>query len=360
MVGVECMKISHSAKEKFDTCGELYRLHYIENLRTTSIESPLIFGIALDEALNSILLGQSDGISEFEMAWYSQKLNNEDVKLQRNSNIRFFKNDLLFNLLTKDDIQFLKNTDHYPENKIIPNLKRITSNFQGLKQTFDCPEDLLFFNTACWLSMRRKGLLFLKTYREEIYPQFDKVLAVQRQINIDTYDEKDKIFGIVDFVATLKSNPKEAIIFDNKTSSKPYPKNSVEVSKQLPLYVWALHNEFNVSKAGYVVLNKNIEQKTSSTCSKCGASHESTRKKICDVNKCKGGIVTKELDGIDNSNVSWQLLVDNVDLDKTNDLLDQYGIVLDKIHEKQFDKNLNSCNNQFGRRCAFFDLCHGK
>ena len=49
-------RISHRGKETFLQCGEKYRLHYIERLRSPILASPLFLGKSFDEALNVLLL----------------------------------------------------------------------------------------------------------------------------------------------------------------------------------------------------------------------------------------------------------------------------------------------------------------
>lgn len=49
------IQLSHSAAEKFNTCGAMYKYHYIDRIRPIAFGSALGFGGAFDEALNELL-----------------------------------------------------------------------------------------------------------------------------------------------------------------------------------------------------------------------------------------------------------------------------------------------------------------
>ena len=59
-------KISHSAWSKYLVCPKLYDLHYNQKLRPKGTTSALLFGSAIDAALNVMLLKTGDPYEEFK------------------------------------------------------------------------------------------------------------------------------------------------------------------------------------------------------------------------------------------------------------------------------------------------------
>jgi hypothetical protein len=59
-------KISYSAYKKYTTCPKMYEYHYNQKLRPTGTSSSLLFGSAMDEALNALLLNTGDPHETFK------------------------------------------------------------------------------------------------------------------------------------------------------------------------------------------------------------------------------------------------------------------------------------------------------
>ncbi len=58
------IRLSHSALEKFKLCPTQDKLHYIDKVRSTKLGSAVIFGSAIDEALNNLLETKMDPVPD--------------------------------------------------------------------------------------------------------------------------------------------------------------------------------------------------------------------------------------------------------------------------------------------------------
>lgn len=289
-------KISHSAKEKYLTCGKMYDLHYNQKIRSKFVSSALVWGSAIDVAINGLLEGKS--VQEcnmiFETAWYSAIINNEEIILSSSHIVQYYKADCNVDLLNEDDIKVLNFFTKDSKMDVKSILFIIVENL-GREMEFASENDLKLFQKAAWLSLRQKGLMFIKTYSEKIIPLFNEIVKIQVPVELNDESGNAKINGFADFIATLKTAPDVRIIFDNKTASKPYKQDSVETSEQLALYNFVLSEQYNTSMAGYIVLNKNPKKLVHSrTCFKCKKDYSTTSRKIvCDNKKCNGNIYEK-------------------------------------------------------------------
>jgi hypothetical protein len=53
-----------------------------------------------------------------------------------------------------------------------------------------------------------------------------------------------------------------------------------------------------------------------------------------------------------------QLIVDQIPLDKQEEVVDNIGVVNDAINTGIITPNWDACDNDFGRSCIYKDLCH--
>lgn len=264
-------RLSHSAKEKYEQCPYKYYLHYVMKYRSSLQSSALCFGNALDIALNSLLEGSEDYQSVFDHEWDKYK--------EMIDSIEFYKSDLDLSLLTKED-------------------KTLSNQMQN------------------FISLKKKGHLLLEAYKLEIFPKIKSVISVQGEVNILGYDEEgietgDSIYGKLDLIAMIEKSDGVVVkaLLDNKTTSEPYPKNSVRSKDQLALYASGFND---IDWFGYLTLNK--------------------------------------------KSFKTQILIDTIDQEKKNRVLESFVEVLDKIKNNCFDKNTKSCY-AFGRRCEFYSHC---
>ncbi len=271
------MKISISGKDKYDSCSEMYRLHYIEKIRPIAQSSALVFGSALDNALNELLE------KKISLSGTKELFLNEWDKYETVDNITYFKSDLDETLLTKMDRETFTSDDYHRPN---------------------------------WLSMRAKGLRLIDIYHQEILPRIVNVRTVQKTISIKGSDSSgnetdDEITGIIDLEADIKTDSGQIVhaILDNKSTSTPYPKNSVLTKHQTALYTFAT----GVKHAGFLTMNK----KTFKT----------------------------------------QCIIDVVPEELQEQVINEFIDVIDKIKNDQFEKNQKNKCFMFGKRCDYYNLC---
>jgi hypothetical protein len=207
-------RLSHSAVDKYEQCPYKYYLHYVMKYRSSLQSSALVFGNALDIALNSMLDGKDDYREVFDSEWNKYE-SQADV-------IQYYNSDLDASLLLPEELE----------------LDKPMQNF---------------------ISLRRKGYRLLDAYKAEIFPSIKKVISIQEEINISGYDEEgnateDSIYGKIDLIAMIEHNGEvKKALLDNKTTSQPYPKTAVVKKDQLALY----SNGFlDIDYFGYLTLNK--------------------------------------------------------------------------------------------------------
>ena len=210
-------KISNSKLELWTTCGLKFRFRYIDNLKGNYTSTPLLFGTAIDNALNHILESIRD-----KKPWTKEEVLNifhtKMCEWNGENRLDFFKNEAPDEL--KDSID-PENADH---------------------------QELV------WENIYKRGIACIDVYINEILPQFDEVISVQTPVEIGNGDG-DSLVGVVDFIVKMKDG--RVVLMDNKTSSAKYPKNKVVKSQQLSLY---LEQFPEIRYAGYCVVIKNPER----------------------------------------------------------------------------------------------------
>lgn len=265
-------RLSFSAREKYQQCGYKYYLHYVMKYRSSLQSSALCFGNALDIALNCLLEGADSYHKVFDSEWSKY----EEI----NDRIQYYKSDLDANLLSQEELQL-----------------------PIAKQNF--------------LSLLRKGHKLLDAYKDEIYPRIKEVISIQGEVTIMGHDEDgnetgDSIYGKLDLIAMIEDadGTVHHALLDNKTTSEPYAKNSVQTKDQLALYASGFPD---IQSFGYLTLNK--------------------------------------------KNFKTQIIIDNINQERRDEVLQKFVETLDNIKDNLFDKNTKSCY-AFGRRCEFYTHCH--
>lgn len=289
--------ISYSAMSKYHTCPALYKFHYLKRLRPKGTSSALVFGSAIDDALNAALLKTGDAIDTFRKA-FTWEVCKDLVWLQ---------NDLDADLFTAEELEQLKgkSTEYYT-----------------------------------WACMRKKGRIMLNGYMEKVYPLIEEVHGVQ----IETKTRP----GFVDAVLSLKGHGR--VLIDHKTTSKFYKRSSVKESPQLALYA----SELGISKIGYITLSKQIPK--SKQCTKCGKDGTGTRYKTChnvrSGERCHGNWNTdySELGEV-------QILIDTVEKTEQDLALASINETEQAIKAGLFPHNLSACSNMYGKPCQYYNFC---
>ncbi len=307
-------RLSHSAVSKYISCGEMYRLHYIEKLRPVEMKSSLLFGAAFDVALNAMLEGNTDFHNIFDQAFTYATINGKEIFIPTSTDVEYAKADI--------DLELLEESDH-------------TSKY-----------------TQGFLSLSRKGHIMLRDYATKVLPKL-KVISIQETINL-TNTEGDVITGIVDLVAEVDG---EVVILDNKTSARPYKKDSVVSSEQLSLYTHALEDKYNTRRAGFIVINKNIKKNRTKICQTCGHDGSGKRHETCpnivDEKRCNGTwteTISPEAD--------IQIIIDTINDEVENAVIENMDTVNENIKAGHFPKNPETCKNFYGRPCPYYNLCY--
>lgn len=212
------MYISHSQVDLYTSCPYKYFLTRIEKWETDKTYSALLFGSAMDTALNYILLRSK----HHHVPYYDTAA----LLFQREMEKWHGQNELV-----------------YFKNEAPP-----TETFDDLSD--EDKQEAVFIN-LCTI-----GRAILKLYIDTILPQLGTILAVQTKRFIPN-KAGDKLILVVDFKARLPDG--REVTFDNKTSSdikKYYGPSSVQKSDQLAIYT-----EYEPSRlAGYVAISKRPQE----------------------------------------------------------------------------------------------------
>lgn len=322
------MKLSHSAKEKYLTCPEKWRLYYQEKLRSKKLNSPLFFGRAIDEALNRILLDKKAELTEEEKEIFKKTEreifidnmlktihNNDVVDLPKNKDCLYFKSDVDTSLLDLEDIKDLdtysKEVDYVGIFNPDAFISYCHERFKNKKQL--TKEEQLLYNYTAWKCLYRKGLMLLEAYRRQILPQIENVITIQEKVELP--DEDDIFIGYIDFIASFVEEPGVEYVCDNKTSSKAYKKDSVRTSPQLSIYSEYKEND----NCAFIVLEKKIRKRS--------------------------------------PKVRTSIIKDKINELQRDETFDNITNVYHDIKDGKFFKNKENCF-QFGRPCEYYKLCH--
>lgn len=253
------IKLSNSQKDVYELCPYKYYLYYVKKYRSVIQGSALLMGNAFDEAMNDLLISKDLNKAKeiYKTIWLTHK-------------------DKQIDYYTKDSLP-------------------------------DCsPYDSLLI----------KGLNCIEAYYENILPKIKNVISIQEKVSLEASlaegaSEPDTITGIIDFIGTIEHEGEEKTgIFDNKTTSSPYPKNSVVKKEQLPLYSYC-RDEYEYQ--GYITVNKHTYE--------------------------------------------TQIIVDQIPLARKLEVIDKFDDILHNIKCNNFPKNSKGCW-AFGKKCIYYSHCH--
>lgn len=290
-------KISHSGWVKYQTCPKIYEYHYCQRLRPKGTSSALVFGSAIDKALNVMLLEK-----------------NLDKSVEE------FRNNFVFENMV--DVVF----DYKDFDRRLLSISDITKN----------PDYNAF------KSLRVKGRLLLEAYYNEILPQIEEVECVQKELSDRS--------GIIDAIVKLRGRGR--VILDNKTSARPYDSNVVANDTQLAIY----SQSTGIDVAAFAVLVKEIQYKTKKICSICDFDGSVSKHKTCNNSKrgkrCHGPWVeTSE------AFVITQLLVDKVPEITKQIVSESFSETERAIESSIYPRNLKSCGRIYGKPCPYINKC---
>jgi len=284
------MKLSHSSCQKYLQCGYKWKLHYKDRLRSTKIGSALIFGNAVDNALNRLLLDKKQNPDEDELEFMKEtaedifkkalrfvNINGQDVDILEVDSVDYYKSDYAAHIVTEEDQAEI--TEHGHEH---------------------------------FTSLKRKGLMIIEAYRNEIMPQIEEVFEIQKKVSLP--DGDDEFIGYIDVILSFVDEPGKKYVVDNKTSSVKYKEDSVRTSEQLAAY-----SEYaQIDHCAYIVCEKNIRKRT--------------------------------------PQVRINIIKDNISDETIDKVFDTLSETFYNIENNKFEKNWDSCWD-YGKKCDYFDYC---
>ena len=315
-------KFSNSSIDKYVECSLCYKLHYIDRIRPIRGKSALLFGGALDTALNDLLLNRNltNALEVFHTIWGKVDPNTTD----------FSKSDLDQELLNYYKQQ---NSDKNPS----------------------------------WLSLAHKGHLFVTHYYKEVLPKIKKVLSIQEPVSLKN-DDGDEITGLLDLI--VKWEDGKTYLLDNKSSSVTYEEFSAKMGQQLPLYYYIVKEKYKLDGVGYIVLNKKINKNRVKKCKSCGALNNSSHKTCNEMIQFGGEVIDNsgkpefikgigksrcggEFDVTINPSVDIQYVFNQVAESDEKRVLDKFDEVNYNVSNGYFATEHNPNKNKFFQYCPY-------
>jgi len=287
-------QLSHSAYRRYLNCPKSYDNHYNKRIRQVGTSSALVFGTAIDEALNALLTDKGNPHAVFK----------EHFTFEMVEGIKFHKDDYDYHLFSVDQLEKLKgkSTDY-----------------------------------ANWASLRIKGRMMIDAYIEEIVPLIKKVHSVQMELKGRR--------GFIDAILEIDGYGK--VLIDHKTASRAYKDDVINADTQLHLYAL----DQGIDKVGFIVLNKKIEHnKVCSKCKrKCVSSHKTCPQEV------RGKRCFGEWDRTPSINV--QVIINKVNVFQTKILSNSVSDVENAIDIGVYPANLGACHSFYGANCPYLDFC---
>lgn len=361
-------QLSHSQINMYSVCPTKYKYHYHHRLREPVTSAALLFGSALDQCINGLLLDKQKNTvkhvaqyqADFEKHWMNQRINNEFHDLPESLLIVYADADNDKDLLSDSDISTLydRALELIPQ-EITGNNKRDSiqtayGKLAAIKKVVGLEnigrETAKFINLHNWMVMRTKGKLMVSKYYSEILPQIKTVVEVQKKIEL-TNDDGDSVIGYIDAVLDFGDGAGPRIV-DLKTAARAYDDDAADISPQLAVYGHAL----NISNTAFIVCSKSIKKNKSKRCAVCGHEDNETRAQKCNNGTGKdrcGGAWIEEMQ----PEASIELIKGTINEVFSGYVLDNYEETLKAIQAEAFPRNFSNCS-AFGRKCAYWNKCH--
>lgn len=331
--------LSHSSYGKYVTCPKSFKFHYIDKLRPTLTPSHLIFGGAIDKALNALV----DGLAEDEIA----KILDKETDRLIDEDVEFFRADYDGELISEEQKKYL--------NEVCTKIAGVAIDADSLAPTLLSrpnstlsPKQRTVLALLCAESLQAKAALMIEAYRKQVLP---KLKVVTSQESVRWTDEHGNDFvGVLD----LKGDIGHGVMpIDNKTASRPYEQDAVGKSTQLAIYSSVTGH----SKAAFIVMDKTIRKNRIKICEECGHDGTGGRHKTCDnvpdsIGRC-GGAWTETIQ----PEANIQIIVGDVNPRLQAMAREALSETAQAIKSNYFPRNLNACDNQYGRPCPYRNYC---
>ena len=123
------VKLSHSALSRYQMCPTSYNLHYNKKIRPDSTTGALLFGDALDKALNCLLLNEGDPYERFIQAFTYGQINKVDTYLPTSKDLVYANSDF--------DPDLLSEKNYQKSSEIVAGAEKFT--FEEIKKTKKAP-----------------------------------------------------------------------------------------------------------------------------------------------------------------------------------------------------------------------------
>jgi hypothetical protein len=353
-------RLSHSSVRMYSECGRKYYYHYVKKLRPRTLHGALLFGSALDNALNQLLKtkNHSEALAVFEKAWETQDINKVPTYLPHATNVAYSPKDFDFELLTKEDYQtyitFKIEQGLDASNTIEADYSYIMEKKgkQGFKSLEEIEKKSL--NLINWMSLRRKGQIMLKSYESKVLPKIKDVLAIQKKSTIKN-EEGDEIVLYLDFIVELHDGTRW--ILDNKTTSIEYEPDSPMKSQQLILYYHSEKDEFKLDGVGFVPIYKQILKNRVKTCSACQFDGTGARHKTCPSEVTGKRCNAPWIESID-PEARIEMLLNRVPEAAESLVIETFDESNQGIKKGAFAPNLGACGSpNTGWMCPFYNKC---
>lgn len=359
--------LSVSQVNKYSKCPRSYKYHYVDGIREKTVTSYLVFGSAMDAALNAMLLDFKanksvtiDYKKVFDDNWQHVEINKVKHPLPECTLVGYAKADFDVHLLTKDDKRFIraKATEYKLKHDLsdLGMLKQELENRRSNRSLYPFLEpEHKILNLMNWLSVRRKAFVLLDAYVRDIIPELDEVVDVQKKVSM-TSDNGDEFIGFIDAVVKFKGSS-HTYILDNKTSASPFNSDKIRTNSQLATYAFML----GLNHGSFAVMIKNIRMNKEKTCSVCGyKADDGARHKTC-TNTVDGARCNGEWEIKSNPEGVTQLLKDEIDNHLQEAVAETLADVLFATQQGIFPRNLEACNDYYGGVCPMMGIClYGK
>jgi len=321
--------LSHTRLTKLRYCEAMYHFYYNKRLRSKYLKSPLFFGSAIDEALNCLLLDKKKQLSSEEKIIkkkgykliYKEKMtktthNGEEIEIDGNPFISYNKTDFDYTILRPTDINKLKKLCPKGEDlEIYINHLLNKKHGKGSSREKISETEFALTQKACYLSLYNKGLMLIDAYIRDILPEIEEVFKIQHEVKLQDEDG-NAITGFIDAIVSLKSNPNEKVILDNKTSSRSYKEDSVSTSEQLALYA----ADTGLYTGAFAVVEKTLRKK--------------------------------------DPRARTQLIIDKINEEFVDKVIDEFNNAIYTINKGEYIQNFESGCRPFGQPCEYFKYCH--
>jgi hypothetical protein len=359
---------SYSQSNLYATCSKAWYYKYIEKLDNGEEGIALSFGSAIDEAVTALLRKKGNHKTVFSDRFFSSiNRKKELVPIFDSKVISYGDKDFDEYVLSPSDIETLQtwNKELSTGNsktdvvELVKALQKVKKNpYKKIKEN-----EQKFLNRASWLSLKRKGEIILDAFEDQFLPLVEEVIEVQKHAYLKDDHTGDAITGYIDFILRIKGYDKP-VIFDLKTSASLYKQEQIDVSDQLTLYAALEGAKYDTDLVGYVVCVKNIKKVDVSYCNTCGHKKDGSHK------TCNNTKVNPDTDSQKEvrCNGDWniktilqpevQVMVQKKTEHQLNSILLDQSNIIEGMKQEIVFKNTSKCNNFYGQRCMYYDLCH--